>query len=87
MNADLAQKNAVEANRKAIMTLIENSGPQDFQTILKECKEKACGHGHEHEDWVWDALDVLIKQGALFQDTADDVPVWDLPDQPWDKGG
>lgn len=76
---DLDMKKAVEANRKAIMALIESSGPQDFRQIWNECTAQACGK----EQAVWDALDVLVKQGAIFEDNEDGLIIYDLADQPW----
>lgn len=76
---DQAMKTAVEANRKAIMALIESSGPQDFRQIKRECEAQAFGDNQS----IRDALEVLVKQGALFEENEDGVTVWDLPDVPW----
>ena len=76
---DQEMKKAVEANRMAIMLLIGASGPQNFGQILRECERQASGN----EQSVLDALDVLVKQGALIEDGEEIITVWDLPDAPW----
>lgn len=80
---DQELKKAVEANRKAIILFIEICGPKNFEEIRQECYEQAFRESFGNEQSVKDALEVLVKQGALVEDNEDGVTVWDLPDQPW----
>jgi len=82
---DQAMKKAVEANRIAIMTLIEASGPQELRDLLRECAIQ--GNAEKRESVIF-AVRELVAQGALYEEIlyleqGEESIVYDLPCQPW----
>lgn len=76
---DKELKSKVEANRIAIMALIQASGPQTLRDITFECAI----HANGNNSVIHIALSELEKQGAVFRNIEDGQLVWEEPDEAW----